>query len=54
MTDKEKRLRKILVKKGYKGQLKPVATIEEAHLICVENRECIHKTAFVGKDTYKR
>ena len=50
--DKEKRLRKILVKKGYKGQLKPVTTLEEAHLICIENRQCIHKTQLLGKDTY--
>ena len=54
MVDKDKRLHKILVKKGFKGQLKPVTTIWEAHLICVENRQCIHKTTFIGKDTYKR
>ena len=54
MADKEKRLRKILDKKGYKGQLKPVTTIEKAHLICLENRQCIHKTTFIGKDTYRK
>ena len=54
MADKEKRLRKILVKKGFKGKLKSVATIEEAHLICVENSQCISKTIITGKDTYKQ
>ena len=54
MADKEKRLRKILAKKGFKGQLKPVTTIEEAHLICLEDRQCIHRTTFIGKDTYRQ
>ena len=53
MADKEKRLRKILVKKGFKGKLKSVATLEEARLICVESEECMSKTIFTGKDTYK-
>ena len=54
MENKEKRLRKILVKKGFKGKLKSVATLEEACLICIENRQCISKTVITGKDTYKR
>ena len=53
MADKLKRLRKILVKKGLKGQLKPVGSLEEAHIILIENKQCIDKTALVGKDTYK-
>ena len=52
MADKEKRLRKILSKKGLKGQFKLVATLEEAHLICIENRQCIHKMQLLEKDTY--
>ena len=53
MADKEKRLREILVNKGLKGKLKSVATLEEAHLICVASEECMSKTIFMGKDTYK-
>ena len=53
MADKEKRLRKILVKKGFKGQLKSVATLEEARLVCVESVECMSKTIIAGKDSYK-
>ena len=53
MANKEKRLRKILVKKGFKGKLKSVATLEEAHLIYVESEECMSKTIITGKDTYK-
>ena len=52
MADKEKRLRKILVKKGFKGLLKTVGTLEEAHIIIIENKQCIRKTMFIGKDTY--
>ena len=53
MADKLKRLNKILVKKGLKGQLRPVETLEEAHIILIENKQCVDKTALVGKDTYK-
>ena len=54
MADKLKRLRKILVKKGLKGQFKPVETSDEAHIILMEDKQCIHQTDFVGKDTYKK
>ena len=50
MADKEKRLRKILVKRGIKGKLKLVDTLEEAHIIIVENRN--DKTKLIGKDSY--
>ena len=36
MADKEKRLRKILSRKGWKGRLKSVATLEEASIVVVE------------------
>ena len=49
MADKEKRLRKILVKRGMKGKLKPVDTLEEAHIIVVENRNDKKKTKLIGK-----
>ena len=52
MADKEKRLRKILSKKGWKGRLKSVATLEEAHIIIIENEQFSTKTQLVEKDTY--
>ena len=52
MADKEKRLRKILSKKGWKGRLKSVATLEEAHIIILENEQSSTKTQLVEKDTY--
>ena len=36
MADKEKRLRKILSIRGWKGRLKSVATLEEASIVIVE------------------
>ena len=54
MADKGKRLQKILVKKGMKGQLKPVESLEEAHIILIEDKQCIIRFAFIGKDAYKR
>ena len=53
MADKGKRLQKILVKKCLKGQLKPVGSLEEAHIILIENKQCIHRTMLIGRDTYK-
>ena len=53
MADKEKRLRKILSKKGFKGQFKSVATLEKAHMIVLENEQTIAKTQIIEKDTYR-
>ena len=39
MADKEKRLRKILTKAGLKGKLKSAATLEEAHIVLVDDWE---------------
>ena len=52
MADKEKQLRKILVKINMKGRLKLVATLEEAHLILVQDKRCASRTKLIGKDTY--
>ena len=52
MADKEKRLRKILVKICMKGKLKSVGSLEEAHLVLVEDRQCSSRTKLIGKDTY--
>ena len=52
MEDKEKRLRKILVKICMKGKLKLVGSLEEAHLVLVGDRQCVSRTKLIGKDTY--
>ena len=54
MADKRKRLQKILVKKGLKGQLKPVESLEEAHIILIDNKQCIDKVHLLGKDVYNK
>ena len=54
MADKLKRLNKILVKTGLKGQLKPVETLDDAHIILLESKHSIDQTVFVGKDSYKK
>ena len=54
MAEKGKRLREILVKKGMKGQLKPVGSLEEAHLILIVDKQRVTQYAFVGKDEYKK
>ena len=52
MADKEKRLRKILLKFGHKGKLKPVKTLEEAFIVFVEdphnhkNNQLFHKRVY--------
>ena len=51
MADKEKRFRKILLKRGLKGRLKSVATLEEAHVVLVNEKEH-SKTQIMGKGTY--
>ena len=53
MVDKEKRLRKILVKRGLKGLLKLVGTLKEAHIVVVENEQSISNTMVIGRDTYE-
>ena len=53
MADKGKRLQKILLKICLKGQLRPVESLEEAHIISIENKQCVHQTALVCKDHYK-
>ena len=53
MSDKEKRLRKILVKRGLKGKLKSVATLEEAIIIIAEDPSNKGKTTFYNKRGYE-
>ena len=53
MADKLKRLRKLLDKKGFKGLFKPVRTLEEAHIILIDNPQCMNRMRLMKKDTYK-
>ena len=53
MADKEKRLRKLLAKSALKGQLKSVATLEEARIVLIIlDIQSLSKFHFVSKDTY--
>ena len=54
MADKEKRLRKILAKRAWKGRLKPVGTLEEAHIVLLEDRQCINKSMLLERDAYRQ
>ena len=54
MADKEKRLRKILVKIYMRGTLKHVGTLEEAHLVLVEDPTNTTKYTFYKKEGYKQ
>ena len=52
MADKEKRLRKILAKAGFKGKLKSVATLEEATVVVVEDPRDKAKNMFISVSNY--
>ena len=52
MADKENRFRKMLSRKGWKGRLKSVATLEEAHIIIIEDGQSMIKTQLIEKDMY--
>ena len=52
MADKKKRLRKILDKKEIRGMLKSVDTIEEAHLILVDDRRYNGSIRLMPKRSY--
>ena len=49
MADKEKRLRKILVKIGKKGVLKHVGTLEEAHVVLLEDHTIPFNMHFIKR-----
>ena len=54
MTDKEKRLRKILDKIDMRGKLKSVATLEKAHIVLVDVPEKSCEYIIYIKDDYQR
>ena len=53
MADKEKRLRKILLNSCLKGQLKLVKTLEEAHIIIVQDPRYPGKNTFFNRCGYQ-
>ena len=53
MTDKNKRLEKVLKKKGVKGWLKPVDSLENSQFVLVENKRCVYNSFLVRTEDYK-
>ena len=53
MTDKNKRLEKILKKKGGRGLLKPVNNLESSHFVLVEDEKCTYKSIIFKTEDYK-
>ena len=53
MADKEKRLRKILVKLHIRGLLESVKTLEESHLVLIEYEEGPSVYSFYEKEGYQ-
>ena len=53
MSDKNKRLAKILKKKGMKGWLKPVDSLENSQFVLVENKRCVYNSLLVRTEDYK-
>ena len=51
MADKDKRFRKILLKKCLKGKLKLVDTFEQSHFVLV-NRKGLSELLFIKKGAY--
>ena len=53
MTDKIKRLEKILKKKGIKGWLKPVDNLENSQFVLVEDKRYVYNNLLLRTDDYK-
>ena len=53
MTDKNKRLEKILKKKGIKGWLKPVDSLENSQFVLVENKRCVYNSFLLITEDYE-
>ena len=54
MADKEKRLRKILIKLGLKGMLKPAKTLEENYIVLVDTPDDPSKYNLYKKEGYQQ
>ena len=53
MTDKNKQLEKILRKKGLKGWLKPVDSLDNSQFVLVENKKCLYNSLLLTTEDYK-
>ena len=53
MTDKIKRLKRVLTMKGIKGWLKPVDNLEKSHFVIVENPKCVYKSMLIKTEDYE-
>ena len=53
MENKNKRLEKILRKKGGRGLLKPVDDLESSHFVLIEHTRCSYKSLLIKTEDYK-
>ena len=53
MTDKIKRLEKVLKKKGIKGWLKPVDNLENSQFVIIENKRYVYNSMLIKTEDYK-
>ena len=53
MTDKIKRLEKVLKKKGLKGWLKPVDNLKNSQFVIIENKICVCRSMLIKIEDYK-
>ena len=53
MADKEKKLRKILLRAGLRGKLKMVKTLEEAYIVIVQHPHGPHNCVVYHKGKYQ-
>ena len=53
MTDRSKRLEKILKKKGIKGLFKPVDSLENSDFVLIENKRCRGESIIFTTEDYK-
>ena len=53
MTDRNKRLEKILKKRGLKGWLKIVDSLENSDFVLIENKRCRDKSIIITTEDYK-
>ena len=53
MENKNKRLEKILRKKGGRGLLKPVDNLDSSHFVLVEHTRCSYKNILFKTEDYK-
>ena len=53
MTERSKRLEKILRKKGIKGWFKPVDSLENSDFVLIDDKRCISKSLLLKTEDYK-